>query len=325
MIAQVRALGADGGWGFERSDYRFGQILVGMIDPLGAPQDVAEAAKAGLTCFALELVPRITRAQAMDVLSSQASLAGYKAVILAANTLPKIFPLMMTAAGTITASKILVIGAGVAGLQAIATARRLGAIVSGYDVRAAAKEQVESLGARFVQLDLGSDAEGTGGYARAMDAAYYAKQAELLLPLVAEQDVVICTAAVPGQKAPILIPRRMVEAMRPGSVIVDLAAERGGNCDLTLPGENLVYAGVHVLGPLNLASSLAGHASQLFSRNVASFVAHILREGELALDPTDQITRETLVARCGQVVHPRIRERLGVLPAPPTKVAAVPT
>jgi NAD/NADP transhydrogenase alpha subunit len=313
MILQVRALGASKeAWPVERSLYRSGKTLIATMDPLGEPGTAQEAAETGLTCFALELVPRITRAQAMDVLSSQASLAGYKAVLIAADALPKVFPMMMTAAGTITASRVLVIGAGVAGLQAIATARRLGAVVSGYDVRPAVKEQVESLGARFVQLEMETDAEGGGGYARAMDAAFYARQAELMLPIVAEQDVVITTAAVPGQKAPILVTRAMVERMRPGSVVVDLAAERGGNCELTRPGETVEHSGVQILGPLNLPSSVACHASQLFSKNVATFVSHLVKEGALRIDTSDEITRETLITHEGALVNARIRERLGI-------------
>ncbi len=315
IVLQVRALGANPD-GYD-ADLRLAQrdaVLIGMMDPLSSPEPVAAAARSGITTFALELIPRITRAQAMDVLSSQASLAGYKAVLLAADALPKIFPMMMTAAGTITPSRVLVIGAGVAGLQAIATAKRLGAVVSGYDVRPAVKEQVESLGARFVQLEMES-AEGSGGYARAMDAAYYARQAELITPVVADQDVVITTAAIPGRKAPTLVTRGMVEAMRPGSVVVDLAAERGGNCELTRPGETVLHEGVAILGPLNLPASLPYHASQLYSKNITTFLAPLIKEGALKVDLEDEITRETLLTRDGEVVNARVRERLGLPPA----------
>ncbi len=308
VLVQVRALGANPeGWQANLALLKPGKTLIATMDPLGSPQPVQDAARAQVTAFALELIPRITRAQAMDVLSSQANLAGYKAALLAADTLPRIFPMMMTAAGTITPSRVLVIGAGVAGLQAIATAKRLGAVVSGFDVRAAVKEQVESLGARFVQLEMETDAEGGGGYARAMDAAFYARQAKLMTPVVAEQDVVISTAAVPGQKAPILVTRAMVEAMAPGSVIVDIAAERGGNCELTRPGETVEHRGVSILGPLNLPSTLPYHASQLFSKNVATFLAHLVKDGAVRVDTEDEITRGTLLTHGGEVVNERLR------------------
>lgn len=315
LILQVRAMGASPDvWPSERKRLRTGKVVIATMNPLTSPEQIAEAAQAGLTCFSLELIPRTTRAQSMDVLSSQANLAGYKAVLLAADALPRVFPMMMTAAGTVTPSKVLVIGAGVAGLQAIATARRLGAVVSGYDVRSAVKEQVESLGARFVQLEIETDAEGGGGYAKAMEAAFYARQAELMTAVVAEQDVVITTAAIPGRAAPTLVTRAMVERMQPGSIVVDLAAERGGNCELTRPGETVDHNGVRIMGPLNLPSTVAYHASQLFSKNVANFLAHLLKEGALRSDTTDEITRETLVTHCGQVVNARVRERLGLPP-----------
>jgi NAD(P) transhydrogenase subunit alpha len=272
------------------------------------------------------LLPRITRAQSMDVLSSQANLAGYKAVLIAAERLGKVFPMMMTAAGTIAPSKVFVIGAGVAGLQAIATARRLGAVVSAYDVRPAVKEQVESLGGRFVELEIeAEDAQAAGGYARAMGEEFYRKQAELMTRVVAENDVVITTAAIPGQRAPILVTRAMVEAMQPGSIVVDIAAERGGNCELTVAGETIEHNGVLVAGPLNLPSTVAFHASQLYAKNIVTFLLHLAKDGALQVDTADEITRETLLTQGGQVVNARVREKLGLepLPAPePSEKAA---
>jgi NAD(P) transhydrogenase subunit alpha len=316
IIAQVRAFGANpDGWKADLELSRKGQTLVAMMDPLGTPEPATEAAKKGIVAFALELVPRITRAQAMDVLSSQANLAGYKAVLLAADALPKIFPMMMTAAGTITPSRVFVIGAGVAGLQAIATARRLGGVVSAYDVRPAVKEQVESLGARFVELPIPAEhAQDAGGYAKALGAEFYKKQAELMASVLAESDVVITTAAVPGQKAPILVTRAQVEQMQPGAVIVDIAAERGGNCELTKPGETVVHNGVVVIGPLNIPSALAYHASQLYARNVATFLTNLVKEEQIRLDVDDEIVQETLVTADGEVVNSRIREKLGLAP-----------
>lgn len=314
VIVQVRALGAaPEGWEADLALMRSGQSLVAHMDPLGAPQPFTAAARAGVTSFALELVPRITRAQSMDVLSSQANLAGYKAVLLGANALVKIFPMMMTAAGTIAPSRVLVLGAGVAGLQAIATAKRLGAVVSAYDVRPAVKEQVESLGARFVELPLDTaSAQDQGGYARAMGAEFEKRQKELLAKVVAENDVVITTAAIPGKPAPILITSEAVAAMRPGSVIVDIAAERGGNCAETRPGETVTVGGVTVMGPLNLPATVANHASQLYGKNVVTFLAHLSKEGAVKVDLDDEITRETCVTYGGEVVSARIREALGL-------------
>lgn len=288
---------------------RPGQVLVGLCEPLAAAEVVQDFAERGGTLLALELLPRITRAQTMDVLSSMAMLAGYKAVLLAADALPKMFPMMITAAGTITAAKVLVVGAGVAGLQAIATARRLGAVVQAYDVRPAVKEEVESLGARFLELPL-ETAAGEGGYARAMDESFYTRQRELMARAVAASDVVITTAAIPGQVAPRLVTASMVEGMTPGAVIVDLAAERGGNCELTRPGQNVVAHGVQILGPLNLPATLPHDASHLFARNVAALATLLVREGELTIDVDDEVVAGTLAARDGEVVHPRLRERL---------------
>lgn len=317
VILQVRALGANSeGYQKDLALAREGQVWIAMMDPLWAPEPVAEAAQKGIIAFALELVPRITRAQPMDVLSSQSNLAGYKAVLLAANSLSKIFPMMMTAAGTITPARVFVMGAGVAGLQAIATARRLGAVVSAYDVRPAVREQVESLGARFVELPLEvQDAQDVGGYARALGEDFYRRQAQMMSSVLPQNDVVITTAAVPGQRAPVLITREMVEAMRPGSVIVDLAAERGGNCELTQPGQTVLHEGVTIIGPLNLPATMPYHASQLYARNITSFAVNLLKGGTLNLDMEDQIICDMLLTRNGQVVHPRVREKLG-LPNP---------
>lgn len=289
-----------------------GQVVVGFCDPLSEPDVAARYAAAGLTLLSMELVPRITRAQSMDALSSMASIAGYKAVLLAAVELPRLFPMMTTAAGTIPPARVLVLGAGVAGLQAIATARRLGAIVSGYDVRAAVKEQIESLGAKFVNIDIGATGEGQGGYARALTEDEIHRQREQMAKVIQEQDVVITTAAVPGRKAPILVTREMALGMSPGSVIVDIAAERGGNCELTRAGQTVVENGVHILGPVNLPSSVPGHASQLYARNIVTLLKNMLtKTGELNIDMSDEITRESMVVRDGEVVHPRVQALLG--------------
>ncbi|HET6463957.1 MAG TPA: NAD(P) transhydrogenase subunit alpha, partial [Candidatus Krumholzibacteria bacterium] len=265
IIAHVRVAGANPAGRDDFPRYRAGVIVIGMADPLGEPAGIRDFASTRTTLMALELLPRITRAQSMDVLSSMASIAGYKAVLIAADHLPRIMPMMMTAAGTITPARVFVIGAGVAGLQAIATARRLGAVVEAYDVRPAVKEQVESLGAKFVELPLETgDSQDKGGYARAMDEAFYQKQRETMARVVAGSDVVIATAAVPGKKAPVLVTAEMLAAMRPGSVIVDIAAEQGGNCEVMRPGESVTHHGVTVLGPLNLASAVPNPASQMY-------------------------------------------------------------
>jgi NAD(P) transhydrogenase subunit alpha len=290
-------------------------VMVGFLDPLASPQGAQVLAACGATAFALELLPRTTRAQAMDALSSAATVVGYKAVLLAAGALPRMFPMMMTAGGTLTPARVFVIGGGVAGLQAIATARRLGAVVQAYDVRPAVKEQVESLGGKFVELPIeAGDAQDAGGYAKAMDESFYRRQREMMAKVIAACDVVISTAAVPGKKAPVLITAEMVDGMPPGSVIVDVAAEQGGNCEVTRAGEDVVRNGVTVMGPVNLAASVPNHASQMFARNVSNFLALIVKDGALAIDTADDIVRETLVARGGEVVHPRVREALG-LPA----------
>jgi NAD(P) transhydrogenase subunit alpha len=290
---------------------RPGQILVGFLRPLGPLETIQELADTGVTAFSIELMPRITRAQSMDALSSMATICGYKAVLLAADRLPKLFPMMTTAAGTITPARVFVIGAGVAGLQAIATARRLGAVTSAYDLRSAAKEQVLSVGGRFLELPIQvEDAQDARGYAKAQDDTFYKRQAELLGNAVAQSDVVITAAVVPGKKSPVLITREMVRKMAPGSVIVDLAAERGGNCEVTRAGEVVEEQGVTVLGSINLASTVPYHASQMYARNVTAFLLHLFREGTLHLD--DEIARETLVTQGGQIVNPRVREFLGL-------------
>ena len=310
VMFQVRTLGANPEAG--RADLtriRSGQVLIGASDPLTAGSELAALADVGATLFAMELMPRITRAQSMDVLSSMATIAGYKAVLLAAAALPRMFPLLMTAAGTLTPSRVLVIGAGVAGLQAIATARRLGAVIRAYDVRPAVKEQVESLGAEFVELDIDAgDSEDAGGYARAQDEVFYRRQREELAKVAGQSDVIITTAAIPGQPAPLLITAEAVQSMGPGSIIVDLAAERGGNCELTRSGETVVEDGVQIMGPLNLPATVPHHASQMYSHNIATFFRHLAGEGELQFDMEDEITRETLVLRDGEIVHPRIRK-----------------
>lgn len=310
VVAQVRCLGANPEAG--RADLellRPGQILLGFGEPLTALKEASDLAETGVSFFALELMPRITRAQSMDVLSAMATLAGYRAVLLGATHLPKMFPMLMTAAGTITPAKVFVLGAGVAGLQAIATARRLGAVVSAYDVRPAVKEQVESVGAKFIVLNVDSKtSEDKGGYAKAMDEAFYRRQRELMTEVLREQDVVITTAAVPGRKSPILITAEMVEAMCSGSVIVDIAAERGGNCEVTRADETIVYHNVTVLGPVNIPSSVPYHASQMYSSNVCAFLKLLLANGALAVNREDEIIRETLVTHENQVVHSRIAE-----------------
>jgi len=315
-ILAVRAGGAAGaGWPADRDRLRRGAIVIGMCDPLSFPEACREAAERGASLFSLELVPRITRAQSMDVLSSQANIAGYRAVLLAAHTLPRILPMMTTAAGTLTPAKVLVLGAGVAGLQAIATAKRLGAQVSAYDVRPAVKEQVQSLGAKFVELPLETgSSETAGGYAKAMGEEFYAKQRELLGKVVADSDVVICTALIPGQKAPVLVTREMVARMRPGGVIVDMAAERGGNCEGSAPDQTVVVDGVTILGPTNLPADAPFHTSQLFAKNVVTFLTHLVKEGLPDVAPGDEICRDTLVCRGGELVHPKIRERAGLPP-----------
>jgi NAD(P) transhydrogenase subunit alpha len=288
---------------------RRGQVLIGFLRPLGSPRTVREVAETGATAFAVELMPRITRSQSMDALSAMATVCGYKAVLTAADLLPRFFPMLTTAAGTITPARVLVLGAGVAGLQAIATSRRLGAVVSAYDVRPAVKEQIISVGGRFIELPLETgQSEDARGYAQAQGESFYRRQREVLTKVVAESDVVITTAVVPGQKAPVLVTGEMVSSMARGSVIIDLAAERGGNCELTRPNETIVDRGVTIVGTFNFATTVPYHASQMYARNLATFIPHLLKEGKLVLDLEDEITRETLITRDGDIVNPRARE-----------------
>jgi NAD(P) transhydrogenase subunit alpha len=310
IILQVLGYGSNDQTG--RADIpllRRGQTLIGFLRPMGDVRTLEEIAATGATSFSVELMPRITRAQSMDALSSMGTICGYKAVLIAADKLPRIFPMLTTAAGTITPSRVLIIGAGVAGLQAIATARRLGAVVSAYDLRPAVKEQVQSLGGRFVELPIeAADAQDAGGYAKAQDEAFYQKQRELLGKVIAESDVVITTAVVPGKKAPVLVPKEMVGAMAPGSVIVDLAAERGGNCELTRSGEVIAVDGVTIIGTINLASTVPYHASQMYAKNLTNFLTHLVKDGKLQMNLEDEITRSTLVTRDGEIWNARIRE-----------------
>jgi len=287
---------------------RPGLAVIAFLDPLNEPGLARALAAKNVTAFSMELMPRITRAQSMDALSSMATIAGYKAVLLAASTLPRMFPLMTTAAGTVTPARVFVIGAGVAGLQAISTARRLGAPVEAYDVRPASKEQVQSVGAKFVELPIEvADAEDRGGYAKAQDESFYRRQREMMTKVVASSDVVITTAAIPGKKSPVLVTEDMVKGMQPGSVIVDLAAERGGNCELTKADQTVVAHGVTIFGPTNLPATVPYHASFMYARNVTTFITHLVKDKQLTLAMDDEITKETLVARDGQVVHERIK------------------
>src|SRR5579863_6243682 len=289
--------------------FRRNQVLIGFLRPIGSLVTVQEIAEAGVTSFSVELMPRTTRAQSMDALSSMGTICGYKAVLIAADTLPKILPMLTTAAGTITPARVLIIGAGVAGLQAIATARRLGAVTSAYDLRPAAKEQVQSLGGRFVELPIeAKDAEDARGYAKAQGEDFYRRQRELLGKVVAENDVVITAAVIPGKKSPLLVTADMVKGMAPGSVIVDLAAERGGNCELTRTGQTVIEHGVTIIGAINLASSVPYHASQMYSRNVSAFLMHLVKDGRLRLDPSDEIIKDTLLTTGGEIVNARLRE-----------------
>ena len=289
-----------------------GQVLASTMDSLGNPAGVQALAEAGITGIALELVPRISRAQAMDVLSSMANVAGYKAVLMAATASPKLFPLMMTAAGTVRPAKVFILGAGVAGLQAIATARRLGAVVEAYDIRSDTKEQVESLGAKFVEFDLGvGDQQDAGGYAKELTDEQKALQAKLMAEVIQAADAVITTARVPGRRAPRLIPEDVVEGMKPGAVVVDMAADSGGNCAYSKPGEEVVVNGVTILGPSNLPASVGSTTSQLFAQNLVALLGLIVEDGALSIDLEDEILAGAVVTKDGAVVHPRIQEALG--------------
>jgi NAD(P) transhydrogenase subunit alpha len=295
----------------EVSRIKEGATLIGLLQPYSNAAGLRALAARKVTAFAMELMPRITRAQSMDALSAMSTVAGYKAVLLAASRLPRFFPLLMTAAGTVSPARVFVLGAGVAGLQAIGTAKRLGAVVEAYDTRPVVKEQVESLGAKFVELALETrDAEAKTGYARAQSEEFYLKQRELLQRYVAAADVVIPTALVPGQRAPVLITEEMVRGMRPGSILVDLAAEQGGNCALTEPGQEIVRHGVVILGPLNLPSSVAFHASQMYARTVSNYLLHLVKEGRIHLDLADELTRGPLVTHQGEIVHDAVKQAL---------------
>ena len=304
--------------------YRGGQVLIGFLRPLGSIETIQEIASKGVTSFSVELMPRTTRAQSMDALSSMGTVCGYKSVVLAADKLPRIFPMLTTAAGTITPARVFIIGAGVAGLQAISTARRLGAVASAYDLRPAAKEQVQSLGGRFVELPIeAKDAQDSRGYARAQDETFYQRQRELLGKAVADSDVVITAAVIPGKKPPLLVTKEMVASMAPGSVIVDLASERGGNCELTKPGEVIIEHGVTIIGYFNLATGMPYHASQMYARNLTAFLLHLVKDGELQLNLDDEIVRETLLTKDGEVFNARVREffSLPALPGASKEVA----
>lgn len=310
VVLQVLCYGSDEKAG--RADLpllRREQTILGFLRPLGSIETVQDVAATGVTAFSIELMPRITRAQGMDALSSMGTVCGYKAVLLAADTLPRMFPMLTTAAGTITPARVFIIGCGVAGLQAIATARRLGAVAFAYDLRPAVKEQVQSVGGRFVELPIeAKDAQDGRGYARAQDDTFYQRQRELLGNVVAGSDVVITAAVIPGKISPVLVTRVMVEKMAPGSVIVDLAAERGGNCELTRAGQTVVEHGISIIGCINLASSVPYHASEMYARNITQFLLHLFKDGKLQLNMDDEITRETLVARGGEIVNARVRE-----------------
>lgn len=310
IIAQVLCYGSNDVTGkADLPRLRRNQLLMGFLRPFGSAEVVQHIADAGVTSFSVELVPRTTRAQSMDALSSMGTICGYKAVLIAAETSIRVFPMMTTAAGTITPARVFVIGAGVAGLQAISTARRLGAVASAYDMRAASKEQVQSLGGRFVELPIeAQNAQDARGYGTAQDETFYARQRELLTRVVAESDVVITAAVIPGKKSPVLITAEMVRGMAPGSVIVDLASERGGNCELTLTGETVKQHGVTIIGAINLASSVPYHASQMYARNLTTFLMYLIKDGKLQLNPQDEIIRETLVTHHGEVVNSRVRE-----------------
>jgi NAD(P) transhydrogenase subunit alpha len=310
IVVQVLCYGSNDKTGKADLPYmRRNQVLIGFLRPLGILSTIEEIAATGVTSFSVEFMPRTTRAQNMDALSSMGTICGYKAVLIAADRLPRLFPMLTTAAGTITPARVFIIGAGVAGLQAIATARRLGAVVSAYDVRPVVKEQIQSLGGRFVELPIeAKDAQDAGGYARAQDETFYRRQRELLAKVVAESDVVITAAVIPGKKPPVLVTADMVKGMAPGSVIVDLAAERGGNCELTRAGEDVVDDRVTIIGCINLASSVPYHASQMYARNISAFLTHLIQEGKLQLNLEDEIIHSTLLTRKGEVVNPRTRE-----------------
>lgn len=298
LVAKVQRPTAD-----EIGKLKQGQILIAFLQPLIEPQLARTLAEKGVAALSMDAIPRITRAQPMDALSSQATVAGYKAVLMAAAQLPRFFPMLTTAAGTIAPGKAFIIGAGVAGLQAIATARRLGAVVEAFDTRPVVKEQVQSLGAKFLEIDLGESGEGAGGYAKELSEEAHKKEVELLAKAVKENDIVVTTAAIPGRKAPVLITAEMVPTMRPGSVIVDLAAETGGNCELTEAGKTVVKHGVTIIGATNVPSTMPYHASQMYSRNIASLLALFVKDGKADVGVDDDVVKGTLITNGGQVVH----------------------
>ncbi|MBV9685342.1 MAG: Re/Si-specific NAD(P)(+) transhydrogenase subunit alpha [Solirubrobacterales bacterium] len=310
VVAKVTAPSAE-----EIGRLRSESVLIGFLQPLTAGEAIRAIAQTGATSFAMEAIPRISRAQSMDALSSQANIAGYRAALIGAQELGRFYPMLMTAAGTIRPATVLVLGAGVAGLQAIATARRLGAVVQGFDVRAAVKEQVESLGAHFLEFDLGGDLEGAGGYAKELTPEQQARQQELMAEAIGKVDVVITTAAVPGRRAPILVTEEAVQKMKPGSVIVDLAAETGGNCELTEAGQTVVRHDVKILGPLNVPSTMAEHASQLYARNIQSLLGLMIKEGKLELDFEDEVIAGACITREGEIVHGAARAAAGAATA----------
>ncbi len=319
-LFQVRSYGANPSEGKADLDFmKPGQIVIGMADPLGNLSAIQEVAAKQAKLFALEMIPRITRAQSMDVLSSQATIAGYRAVLLAAIHLPKMYPMLMTAAGTLSPAKVFVIGAGVAGLQAIATAKRLGAVVTAYDVRPEAKEQIESLGAKCVQLQLESEgAQDKGGYAKDLGEEFYQKQREFMGEICGESDVVITTAAIPGRKSPLLVTTEGIKRMPPGSVAIDLAAERGGNIEPSEPDQTVELDGIKILGPTNLASEIPNHASQMFSNNITKFLMNMAKEGQLDVNMEDEIVSGTIATNDGEVANARLREMLELPPLTPT-------
>ncbi len=314
IVFHVRAAAANSQKGLaDLKLIRKGSVLIGFLDPYASADMLWELARREITSFAMELIPRITRAQDMDALSSMASIAGYRAALMAACALPRMYPMLITAAGTVVPARVFVIGAGVAGLQAIATAHRIGAVVSAFDIRPSVKEQVQSLGAKFVELDIETDgAEKNDGYAKAMGEEYYRKQRELMGRVIAESDVIISTAAVPGKRAPLLITEDMVKRMSPGSVILDLAAEQGGNCACTVPGETVSKHGVTVIGPVNLPSSVPYHASQLYSKNITSFLQVVYSEGKVDTKCRDEIACNSLLTTEGEVVNESVKEALGL-------------
>ena len=319
LVAQGEAFGADvvikvaPPSDQEIGELSSGAVLIGFLAPLANPAGVSALARAGVTSFALESVPRISRAQSMDALSSQANIAGYRAALIGAQELGRFFPMLMTAAGTVRPATVLVLGAGVAGLQAIATARRLGAVVQGFDVRAAVKEQVESLGAKFLEFDRGGDLEGAGGYARELTPEQQQLQQELMAEAIGKVDVVITTALVPGRRAPILVTEDAVRRMKPGSVIVDLAGEQGGNCALSRPGENVIEHDVKIVAPLNLPSTLAEHASLLYSRNIEALLKLMIADGQLSLDFGDEVIAGACITRDGEIVNEAARSAVAAV------------